>query len=546
MRRATSAALVSVFVLAVLPRPVIAQGEDAAPLRPGTLRITLAPDWSRWDRRFGEGTPGFTDGALEPAGIDFSTDSLGTSQLTFLQGLEARIRNITGVSAFRLNLGRAQLTLNHSVRVVPIGVELGVTRRLAIGVVVPIVRSRVEAFLLGPDTAGGDAATRGNVGWNPAYLTPGALDAFRLAVDSVLEALALQAANGPADLQDEARDMLVALQPLCDLWALAGALPAPGDAGPCTSMGEAQVAPFLPDTASEAGRAITAWLGGAQTNYEQLRAQYADSGVTLPGFALGFALPTTPLDSAGLRRFFTDRNGPLASDSLTSIVRTRLGDIEVGASYQLAARPWLRSLLTVVVRLPTGYVDSKDNLIDVGTGDHQPDVEVGVRNDLVLGGAFWVHAGGRYGRQFADELERRVSPANLPFAPRSATARLRRDLGDYVALDLVPNWRLDDALSVGVGWHWLRQGATRFSYLDAADQARLGWPASVLDQETAVNRMRIGAGITFSTLSRYAAGRARLPYTVTASYQNTFWGAGGRVSAASVFNLTIRGYVRVW
>jgi hypothetical protein len=544
MRRATAATLVAVLVLAALPRPAAAQGEDAAPLRPGTLRITLAPDWSRWDRRFGDGTAGYARGALEPAAIDFSSDALGVGQLPFLQGVESRVRNITGLSAFRLNLGRAQLTLNTSVRVVPLGFELGLTRRLAIGVMVPLVRSRVEAFLLGPDTS---AAARGNVGWNPAFLNPGAADAFRQQVDSVLNALAAQAASGPPALRAQAQALLAGIQPqLCDLWALAGSLSPEDAASLCAPAGLAQVAPFLPDTGSEAGRAITGWLGSAQTNYEQLRTQYAALGVALPGFTRGLALPTTPLDSADLRRFFTDRGGPLAADSLTSIVRTRLGDIEVGASYQLADRARLRTRVTMVARLPTGFVDSKDNLIDVGTGDHQLDIEVGVRNDVILGGAFWVHVGGRYGVQFADQLDRRVSPANLPFAAFLSSARVKRNLGDYLAVDLVPNWRLDDAFSLGLGWHYFRQGATRFSYADPADEARIGLRASVLDQETAITRMRIGAGMTFSTLSRYAAGRARLPYTVTASYQNTFWGEGGRVPAASVFNLTIRGYVRVW
>jgi hypothetical protein len=542
MRRATAAALVSVFALAVLPRSVVAQGEDAAQLRPGTLRITLAPDWSRWDHRFGEGTPGYARGALEPAGIDFSSDSLGIGQLPFLSGVETRVRNLTGLSAFRLNLGRAQLTLNTSVRVVPLGLELGITRRLAIGVTVPIVRSRVEAFLLGPDTVGGGAATRGNVGWNPAFLDPAAMDMFRLQVESVLQALAERAASGDA----QAQAMLDAIAPqLCDLWALS--YPAGGGAaGPCPAT-DPYGSTLLPVGGTEAADSLANRLDGTRAAYEELRQEYREDGDTmLPAFDQAFPLPDAPLDSNDLRRFFFDRGGQLAADSLTSVLRTRLGDIEAGATYQLAARPWLRSLLTVVVRLPTGYVDSKDNLIDVGTGDHQLDVEVGLRNDIVLGSAFWIHAGGRYGMQFPDQLDRRVSPAHLPFAPFAASARVKRDLGDYVAIDIVPNWRLDDAFSLGLGWHYFRQGATRFSYPDPTDEARIGLPASVLDRETAITRMRIGAGMTFSTLSRYAAGRARLPYTVTASYQNTFWGTGGRVSAASVFNLTIRGYVTVW
>src|SRR3989338_1859633 len=299
MRRPTAAALVSVFVLAVLPRPVVAQGEDAAQLSPGTLRITLAPDWSRWDHRFGEGTPGYARGALEPAGIDFSSDSLGIGQLPFLQGVQTRVRNLTGLSAFRLNLGRAQLTLNTSVRVVPLGLELGVTRRLAIGVVVPIVRSRVEAFLLGPDTAGGDSATRGNVGWNPAWVDTTAGAAFRAQVDSVLQALADQVANGPPDLRQDAQDMLDAI---CDLWALSYPTSA-GAAGPGPGA-DPYGSALLPVGDTEAGDRLTNWLDSTHADYDSLRQQYLALRDTLPQFPLGFALPTTPLDSAGLRRFF--------------------------------------------------------------------------------------------------------------------------------------------------------------------------------------------------------------------------------------------------
>ena len=61
-----------------------------------------------------------------------------------------------------------------------------------------------------------------------------------------------------------------------------------------------------------------------------------------------------------------------------------------------------------------------------------------------------------------------------------------------------------------------------------------------------MRRMRIGAGVTFSTLQRYAEHRASLPYTVTASYQNTFWGSGGAVPQASLFRLVIRGYLTLW
>ena len=44
MRRATAATLLSLLATLALPRAAFAQGEDAVPVRPGTLRVVLAPD----------------------------------------------------------------------------------------------------------------------------------------------------------------------------------------------------------------------------------------------------------------------------------------------------------------------------------------------------------------------------------------------------------------------------------------------------------------------------------------------------------------------
>ena len=111
---------------------------------------------------------------------------------------------------------------------------------------------------------------------------------------------------------------------------------------------------------------------------------------------------------------------------------------------------------------------------------------------------------------------------------------------------MTPTWRVDDAFSVGVRYAYFIQGATHFAYVDAADSARVALPASVLDRETAVRWMRIGAAVTFSTLDRFAAGRASLPYTLTVGYQNTFWGRGGLTPQASLVYVTLATYFRLW
>lgn len=544
MRRTLLAAAASFLAGILLPGSALAQGESAEPLRAHALRLTIGSDWSHFTERFGAPSPlnpGLIDGAREPIGAYFGADSLGTQQLGFLAPAEAQLRSMTGLNGWLLNVGRAKLTLDASVRTTPIRVEYALSGRLGFSVNVPIVRARMSAFLTGPDTA--TKSTLGNVGLNAAFVTSGALDVFRNQADTALRALRAQMTSGPVGLRPQAQSLYNTLQPLaCGLYSL-GAGSSSDVNSPCYSATPVGRSVVMPITGSGAGDTLTAFLSRSETSYSTLAAQYAVAGVTMPAFTSAYALPSVALDSSGIRQLFYDPNGPLAGDSLTEVVRTRLGDVEIGGWFQLANGAHWRSQVAVTARLATGSVDSKDNFIDLATGTGQRGVEVGLKNDLIAGRNLWFHVGGRYGMLTADQLLRRVSPWYLPFAPLGSTALVQRKLGDYVSIDLVPNWQLDDAFGVGIGWHYFHQGATTYSYVDPTDQARIGLPADVLGQATEVTRMRVGAGVTFSTLERYARGRARLPYRVTWSYNATLYGRGGQVPKDGVMQVMIQAYI---
>ena len=545
MRRALLPAAVILFAGLSFPRIALAQGENAAAMRRGTFRLSIGGEWSQYTERFGMANPlrpNLADGTLESIATDFSAESLGVSQLTFLSAIQDSLRSLSGVGAFGLNLGRHRVTLSASVRHQPIRLHWAPSSRLVFGVHVPIVRARMSAFVLGPDTAVAESLSRGNVGFSAEFLTPGAMSLFRSEADAALLALQATATSGPPALQAQAAAQLAAMRPLvCGLSTLATSS-ASDPASPCFVAGSAAPSVLLPVAGSDVGDSITSRLTQSQTSYEATRASFAAQGVTLPPFTAGFALPPAALDSSQLRRFMSDPFAPLAADSITEVVRTGIGDMEVGAWFQLADGNSLRSQLQVLVRLPTGTMDSPDALHDIGTGDHQTDVEVSLRNDVVFSQHLWLHAGGRYGVQMADQLERRVTPWYLPFAPFTSRALLDRDLGDYYAVDIVPNWQLDETIGVGIGWHYFHQGATTWSYADPADQARIGLAADVLGEATSVSRMRIGAGVTFNTLPRFMAGRARLPYRVTWSYNSTLWGRGGQVPKAGIMRLEIQAF----
>ena len=173
------AAAVSTLAVILLPVPLLAQGESAVPLPAHTVRFTFGADWSHWTDRFGTATPlkpGLVDGAREPVGTYFGAESLGTRQLTFLGPVETQLRNMTGLSGWLLNVGRARLTLDASWRSTPLRLEYAVSGRFGLSVNVPIVRARMSVFLVGPDTT---KSTQGNVGFNTAFVTP--LAAYRAA-----------------------------------------------------------------------------------------------------------------------------------------------------------------------------------------------------------------------------------------------------------------------------------------------------------------------------------------------------------------------------
>jgi hypothetical protein len=544
MRRAPLVA-VSLLACILVPRSVLAQGESAIPLPAHTLRFTLGADWSHWSDRFGTATPInplLLDGAREPIGSYFGAESLGTIQLPFLAPAESQVRALTGLPGWALNVGRSILTLDASWRSTPLKLEYAPSSRFGFSVNVPIVRARMSAFLAGPDTS--VKGSFGNVGFNPAFLSAGALDNYRAQADTAMRALREQMTSGPVALRAQAQALYNSLQPLaCGLYSLGGGS-ASASTSPCYSATPVPRSVLLPVDTSEAGDTLTARLGKGESDYATLAAQYAGAGVTMPAFNSAYGLPSGPLDSAGVRRIFYDPNGDLVGDSLTEVVRTRLGDVELGAWFQLANGAHWRSQLAVSARLATGSPDSPDNFIDLPTGTHERGVEVAMKNDLIAGKNFWFHVGGRYGVASPDQLLRRVSPWYLPYAPLSATALVQRKMGDYYGVDLVPNWQLDEAFDVGIGWHYYHQAATSFSYVGdpVAEQALIGYPAGILGLNTEVERMRVGVGLTFSTLDRYARGRARLPYRITWTYNTTLYGRGGQVPKDGTMSLMISAY----
>jgi hypothetical protein len=244
-----------------------------------------------------------------------------------------------------------------------------------------------------------------------------------------------------------------------------------------------------------------------------------------------------PPDSTGADTAFTALLADTAY-AFAPIANTRraLRYFPGDAELQAKARLWGGSAVLVLVRLPTGHLDSPHDLFDLATGDHQTDIELGVTQELTVARRLWLHLSVRGTQQRPGTRERRVAPEDSLLVVHAAWARLAWDPGDALALDVAPMYRFNRYFAVGLTAGYFTKARDHYTFASPADSvalaARLGTPrsASVLDAGTSERRLRLGAAVTY--VGPGIEGGL--------SFEQTVSGAGGRIPVMSVFRIVLR------
>lgn len=509
-------------------------GEDAVGIPRGSLRIAVSNSWQRWDRDFSAHGAGL--------GAAFSGDVLGADRVALLTPLRDRLRSLTGDNSLSIGFGTTRVSLNRLVRTSPVLAELGLTDWLSVSAMVPVVFTHTEVnFFLNP------TQTEGSVGFNPAAGSAAAADTNRLLL-AQLQAAHDQLSARIAGCRADASGANCA-QILVTGDAVNGQ--AQQFSAGIAEIYDAASGTFVPVARSAADVAI-------RGRVQSLAAQYQGFGIntiTLPGPAAA-----TMLNGAATPRLFTSPSYGFASDSLQSIERFGIGDIELGARVQLwntlAGRarfsppPGLRtrSAVAAIVRLGTGKADAPSDYFDVGTGDGQTDVEIRSQNDFIFGRRFWTSVVGRYGWQRADERTMRIAPSSTPFPEAFRTQRVKRDLGDYFELEATPRVSLTSYLALAGQYHYRRKMADRYTGIFAARDPNGGavrLDASVLGAGTATTAQRASIGFIYSTVEAYDRRSAWLPLEVSYLHQETVTGTGAAAKLSQDL-IRLRVYLRLF
>lgn len=540
-----------------MPAPaqrVLGVGDDATVLPRGVFRLQTLAQWTTFNERYGLDTPGRPNGSLEPLGVDFTLDTLGVKQFPNLASLQAGIQQLTGNTSWNATLGNSQLNLHDRVTTFPFLFELGLSKRLSLGIQVPYVVTEAMTFFNVNTTR-----TEGNLGFNPALgsslaVTQNAALLAQFTADSTSLKSAIDncaanpAGSGCAQLN----------APSTNAQAQALIANAQNFARGVNSI--YTTSPFVPIAGTDAQLALEARVAAFKAAYASFAA-YGVAPITSTGpFASQNRL--TLLDA---RRILSDSAFGIVADPLNSTTRSHFGDIDIGGKFSVydsfggatGARMSphglnFRTAIGGIFRIPTGQVESPNNFIDIGTGRGAKAVEGRWFSDLLVGSHYWQSFVLRYNKPFADDQEMRIT--DLPeevLPPLYRRQMVHRQLGAAIEFETTPRIVVNNFFSISGQYVYRHKAQDHYTGTFTVPAAITGFgditlDASTLDLETETWEHRAGAGVSFSNLYSFDQGNATVPFEVTYLHSQTVRGAGGNQPKFFTDQIQLRLYLRLF
>lgn len=461
-------------------------------------------------------TQEFADGDLRRLG-----DPLAGSSL-FGSSLGPRLTELLGQPAEGGSGGGVTAEVMQQRGVGTIGLGVGVTSRLTVGVRIPIVSARSE-WAITPDEGGA------TVGLNPALRGNQASQLFADQFESALGALRTRRDAGDYDADPQLRALADQLLTEAPVWRarFVSLVLNPGTAE--------QV---LPVTASADGSAL---LEQATQFRDQLTGPLAIAGFTsLP------ALPAEAVTGEEIGALLTDAGafGLVAPDEIPLVT---LGDVEFEANWLLfaradsAARRWSGAWVQGGVTLPTGTPPRADRLRDPGTGDGQMDVSVGATAEFGAG-RLGLRGSVAYRHQLAGERETRITTRDAFLVPASRTELLQWDPGNELTLTAQPFYRIADRLALTGSLTWWRRGDDAWTRSDGTTDPDV----AAMGDGSAASAVMIGAGVAYAHHGAHVDGVQRRPVEAGLSLERTVASGSGLVPRPLTTRLWFRVYGRLW
>jgi hypothetical protein len=416
-----------------------------------------------------------------------------------------------------------------------------VTDRLTIGVVVPLVQTRTTLVVaLNPE--------RGfaNVGPNPGFLNPSALASNSALVDQLRSsATMLQSllTGCKADPMMSGCASIVGKEAAAEALIQSSTIFAMGVETLYGTGAEHPGQVFVPLTGTTADKEIGARVARFDTLYRSFLAGASITNTLSPAegpAALRQLQSLVSSDVLGIGR-----------DTLSSTDRTSIGDIAIGAAFQLlnsfgdsAASSQIRVMLNGAVRLGTGQPPASNKLFDIGTGTGQLGIEAGAAADVRLGRRFMLTGVGSYTMQLGSvDVARVANPANAAY-PLTWQGSGTYSAGNVLSLLAMPRYRFAPGFSLHGLYELRRVGADQYTTTTPVSPDSSG--VSVIPDSdrgaSAATDHQLGFGFSYSTVMESDRLPGRLPFEMTFSHLETVHGSGGPIAKAFRDQVELRVY----
>jgi hypothetical protein len=514
---------------------------DATVLPSRTFRVRQLIAWTRADELLGSGP-------LRNLGSTFATDSLGSQQVPSFAPVETQIRAASGLANFRLTAGQLVAVANSRVVTAPLILEYGLTRRLTLGIVVPLVEARTTVNGQLNPTLG-----LANVGPNPAFGSNGTtvlsqnnalISSLRHASDS-LQSRVTTCQSAPTNpICSTLTGQQTAIQTLIQNTATIATALEKLYGTSATNPG----LPLVPIAKDPSQVAIDGQIASLQKAYQTFLTKSVVSGSVAPATA-----PAANFQLQGLLASF-------GHDTLRAIDRSSIGDISIGATYQLAntfgdtsaaARNTLhyRLALNGTIRVGTGQPGNTNRFFDFGTGYGQHGLEAGAAADVQVNRRLSASAIGSYTLQLGTLDVARVPNAGNSAFPLGGPSPGTYSAGNVLALSLVPRFRLSGYFSLNGRYSILRTGGDQYTpgptppaVVGAANEIVPAVAPTAPYGTAAATTQHVGIGFSYSTVVGPDASPGRIPFEVSFSHLEMLAANGGPVAKTFREQVELRVY----
>ncbi|MEO5813670.1 MAG: hypothetical protein ABIT20_00130 [Gemmatimonadaceae bacterium] len=529
-RRQWLIAILGAALSATTPARLLAQvypshTDDAAPVPKGVLRVKVTTVWTRFDERF-------TSSGRRPLSDDIATDSLGARQFPRLTPVEQGLQALTNDPLTRLSFGR--LAARSDVRIVttPFAFEYGVSRRLSIGVVVPVVQTRRNIQLRMNQDSLGRLDSTGNVGWIPERLRQNAATVnqqvfagFQNAADSLTKLLANCPANPNAagcatvlaNTADASSTRLAVQQFAAAVKAALG-----------TDSASAYVAPRL-------NSVLATRIQDQRTLLNAKVQKYLGAGAGAATDVFSTASPFAYVDLQGRNGAQGLLQSPLGGgfDSIQTTNTLRLNGFTIGAQYLLLDRFQLdtlpikgvqtRILVGGAFRYQPTFIDSTRKFGLVSDGDGSG-IEVRSAMD-VISGRLGATIAGRFVKSLPRTMDGPVLGDPDAFYLSPAFGSVTSTAGTVIGVDVTPRFLFGDWFALDGHYGYERRGATTYDVGASTETCAFCAPFS--PNTSARSSQFVGVGLRYSTADAYLRGLAKTPIEVSFTHLEAISGDPG-------------------